>query len=273
MSQALRSAGFVLQRFVLGRRVLTARIPEFGLTLRVPARDVVGRHLYKYRIHEPGISRYLARHLALQPGDLVLDVGANIGWYSLLLAHIAPEDVAIHAFEPDPWVRGLLEENLRMNGATSVTAVGAAVGEAPGRARLYLYGDANRGRNSMLPINQGEAIEVEVVSLDDYLARQGQSPRPIGFLKVDVEGYESFVLKGGTQALQRCRVVMTEYSPRYMRQAGLEPAVLLDLLATAGFAPSVLGGEALEPVGRADLLASDRHRDLLWQRAEPAPAS
>lgn len=266
MSQALRSASYVLQRFLLGRRVLLARIPEFGLTLRVPARDVVGRHLYKYRIHEPGISRYLARNLALEPNDVVLDVGANIGWYSLLVARIAPAGVAIHAFEPDPFVHALLRENIRLNAAALVTPVAAAVGEAPGGARLYLYGDANRGRNSMLPINAGEAIDVEVVSLDDYLRQHADGSRAVGFLKVDVEGYELFALRGASDTLGRCRVVMTEFSPRYMREAGVEPAALLELLAGKGFTPRLLGGEAPQPVGSAELLAGDRHRDLLWER-------
>jgi FkbM family methyltransferase len=275
MASLFRSASFVVQRFVLGRRMLLARIPEYGLELRVPARDVIGRHLYKYRTHDAVISRFLATQLELGPDDLVFDVGANIGWYSLLIARIAPRGAAIHAFEPDPWVRGLLQENISRNRAGAVTVVDAAVGERPGRATLYLYGERNRGRNSLLPINRGEQIEVEVVSLDDYCRRLGLENRPVGFIKIDVEGYEFFALRGATETLRRARAVLTEFSPIYMERADLHPAAMLDLMVELGFSPFLLEDAGPRAVSREELLASGRQRDLYWTRpaGTPTPAA
>ncbi|HRP87856.1 MAG TPA: hypothetical protein PLS34_10110, partial [Gammaproteobacteria bacterium] len=99
----LRSAAFFVQRFVLGRRTLLAQVPEFDLELRVPAGDAVGRHLYEDAMHAPAVIDFLATRLELAPDDVVFDIGANIGWYALLLARLAPRGVSIHAFEPDPW--------------------------------------------------------------------------------------------------------------------------------------------------------------------------
>ena len=185
-----RSLAYLVERFLLGRRILTARLPEFGLTMRVPARDAVGRHLYKYRVHEPLLSRLVVGQLELRPDDVVFDVGANIGWYSLLIGRHAPPGVQMFAFEPAPANYELLVENLRRNGISAVTAVQAAVGQRPGRATLHLYGESNRGRNSLLHVHEGPTVDVAVTALDDFCRQHALAQRPIAFLKLDIEGYE-----------------------------------------------------------------------------------
>ena len=118
----LRPANYLLQRWVLRRPFLDATIPEYGLRLRVHTNDVIGRHLYKYRRYEPEVTRLLLATVRLEPGDVVFDVGANIGWYSLVLDRQAPPGVDILAFEPDPDNHALLRENLARNGTRGVTA-------------------------------------------------------------------------------------------------------------------------------------------------------
>jgi FkbM family methyltransferase len=259
-----RSLAYLVERFLLGRRILTARLPEFGLNMRVPARDAVGRHLYKYRVHEPLLSRFVVGQLELRPDDVVLDVGANIGWYSLLIGRRAPPGVQMFAFEPAPANYDLLVENLRRNGISAVTPVQAAVGQQPGRATLHLYGESNRGRNSLLHVHEGPTVDVAVVRLDDFCREHAITERPIAFLKLDVEGYEYFALQGATETLRRCRAVLVEYSPTYLTAAGVEPSALLDLLATAGFQPHFVGESGLRPADLGALRTSTEQIDLLW---------
>jgi FkbM family methyltransferase len=273
LHSAWRPLAYLVERFLLGRRVLTARLPEFGLTMRVSARDVVGRHLYKYRIHEPLLSRFVVGQLELRPGDVVFDVGANIGWYSLLIGRFAPAGVEVFAFEPAPANYDLLVENLRRNGISAVAAVQAAVGEGPGRATLHLYGESNRGRNSLLPVHEGRTVEVDIVSLDDFCRQRALTQRPIGFLKLDVEGYEYFALKGAAETLRRCRVVLTEFSPTYLTAAGIEPSALLDLFAAAGFRPYSISESGLDPADLGALRTSNEQVDLLWLPNDGAKAT
>jgi FkbM family methyltransferase len=270
----IRSTAFLVQRFVLGRQTLLAQVPEFDLELRVAARDAVGRHLYRDGMHAPVIADFLATGLDLRPGELAFDVGASIGWYSLLLARIAPRGVAIHAFEPDPWMCGLLHENVSRNRATAITVVGAAVGETPGPARLYRYGHRRRGRNGLLPLRRAESIEIEMVSLDEYCRRAGLGRQPVGFIKLGVAGFEYPALCGARETLGRCRALLTDYSPAKLEQAGSHPATMLDLLVELGFCPAMLVTGGARPVTRAELLADRRPRTLCWTRpvAElPAP--
>lgn len=262
----LRALSYLFQRYLLRRRRLTATIPGFGLRLRVRPADVIGRHLYKYQHYEAGTSEALLRHVHFQAGDVVLDVGANIGWYALILERRAGVPLRIFAFEPEPENHALLRENLALNETRMTEALALAVGETSCEQTLYRYGAGNTGRHSMLPLNAGNEIRVPVVSLADFWREKGLADAPLRLIKMDIEGYELAALRGAGPLLGRCEWLLAEYSPGYMRSAGQDPLQLLELLESSGFhAHEVIDGK-LQAVGRAGLLASDRHRNLFWRR-------
>lgn len=264
---AIQSLKYVINRFILKRDTLTAPTPKYGLSLRVKTEDVVGRHLYKYGVHEPDATNYLLEHLKLEPGDVVFDIGGNIGWFSLILNKIAAgAAVDIFSFEPDPTNFGLLEENIRLNHAKSITPVQAAVAQESGTMTLHLFGKSNRGRHSLLAIHEGETIEIDTVTLDGFWQERGLGERVPRFIKMDIEGFELMALQGATGVLQRCPMVMLEYSPTYMRAAGLKPADLIDLMTRLGFSPNMLRDGGLTPVDANELRDSDQHVDLFWSR-------
>jgi FkbM family methyltransferase len=260
----LRNTSFYLQRYVLGRRTLLARAPAFNLELRVPSGDASGRHLYMHGMHARTVVDFLATGLELEPGDLVFDIGAGIGWYSLLLARIAPRGTTIHAFEPEPWARGLLQENTNHNRTGAVTVVGSAVGEESGHAIVRRHDRRRRSWPRLRPPTQ--TLEVDMVSLDDYCQRNGLASRPVGFIKLDVEGLEFFALRGALHTLRRCRTLLTAFSPARLENANVDPVSMLDLLVELGFTPAVLQPGGPRAVTRAELLADDRSRPLLWTR-------
>jgi FkbM family methyltransferase len=266
----LRPANYLLQRWVLRRPFLDATIPEYGLRLRVHTNDVIGRHLYKYRRYEPEVTRLLLATVRLEPGDVVFDVGANIGWYSLVLDRQAPPGVDILAFEPDPDNHALLRENLARNGTRGVTPVRAAAGPVPSRQQLFRYGTGNAGRHSLLPIHGGEAVEVETVRLDDAWDAHGLGDRPLRLIKIDVEGYELEALRGAPRLLARCHWLLGEFSPGFMRRGGLDPGELVRLLGDAGLHPNRIGPGGVVPCRPEDLLAQERQTNILWSRAGPA---
>jgi FkbM family methyltransferase len=143
---------------------------------------------------------YAAFKAAVQPGATVLDVGANLGAYTVLFARWVGPQGRVIAFEPAPASRDGLERQLALNGAADRVAVrpeavAAASGVRPFRA------DAMQGDNRL---NVGDAgpgvILVETTSLDEFCAREDVSP---DLIKIDVEGAELDVLRGARTTIAR----------------------------------------------------------------------
>ena len=262
----LRQAGYLVQRWILRRPFLTARIPDFGLRLRVHTNDVIGRHLYKYRRYEPEVARCLMDHVRFEAGDVVLDVGANIGWYSLLIEKLARVPLDILALEPDPDNFALLAENVRNNGCRMVTPIQAAAGPEPTRQLLYRYAKGNAGRHSLLPIHEGIPVSVDTLRLDQVWQQRGFGSRVLRLIKIDVEGYELQALQGAGQLLARCQWLLAEYSPGFMRRGGIQPAELVSLLEGHGLLPHRIGSNGLEYLSRETLLSLERQTNLFWTR-------
>lgn len=136
--------------------------------------------------------------LVLRPGDIALDVGANIGVLTVPMAQAVGALGAIHAFEPQREIHELLRTNLAQNGLTQVTPHRSAVGAAAGSIRVPPrdYDDAENFGGVALGGDQGE--EVPVVTVDSL-----QLPR-LRLMKIDVEGMEIDVLKGARDTIRLC---------------------------------------------------------------------
>jgi FkbM family methyltransferase len=206
---------------------------------------------------------------------VVIDAGANIGWYSMLLDRLARDGTDIFAFEPDVHNRSLLERNVELNRARHVHVVPCALGESSGSARLYRYPGKNLGRHSLIDLHEGHSDggEVRVTSLIEFWAAQGLGERALRFVKIDVEGYEIFVLRGMGELLRRCELILLEYSPAYMAKLGVPPAELVDLMTGAGLLPYRVTQEGCVALDRASLLASERQQNLMWRRTGCAARS
>ncbi len=155
--------------------------------------DVIGRGIARTGVHELAVSETIWRIAGAE--ELAVDVGANVGYFAGLLAHRVREVVAI---EPNPRLLPILEENVqRWQGHVHVLAVAAS--SARGRARLHLQAgfEENHGIAS-LEGSGGEGYEVETTTLRDVL-----HGRPVGILKIDVEGHELAVLEGSPLELVR----------------------------------------------------------------------
>ncbi len=267
-SSMLRSLEYFLRRWVLRSQFLLARVPALGLRFRVKAEDVVGRHLFKYQVHEPELSTFIAENLRCKSGDILLDIGANVGWYTLLFSKIAPKDVQILAFEPDPLNYDLLTKNLAINRAERVDASRIALADSEGTQKLHRYSNRNLGRHSLLPINNGPTINVKTKTLDGLLEERNLGERVPCLIKIDVEGYELRVLRGAEKTLKRCRMLVCEHSPETMRQSGEDPRELLDLLDRHGFLPHRVGPSGLTDLHLADLAADNDLTEIVWIRRD-----
>lgn len=186
--------------------------------------------LYKFKANE--YFERLLLDLASKPGMTAVDIGANLGYFTLALAEKAGPQGLVLAFEPEPSNHALLRKTLDDNGIRNVKLEQAAVSDAQGTCRLYVC-EENGGDNRIFDSgDQRASVEVPMVTLDDYL--QGRS---LDVLKMDVQGAEARILRGMKETLRRSpgAIVLSEFSPSLIRQSGCQPAAFLDEMADLGF--------------------------------------
>lgn len=167
----------------------------------------------------------------LRPGHTVLDVGANVGYYTLLASVLVGDPGRVHAFEPEPRNAGFLRRHASLNRRGNVRVEQAAVSDREGTARFDFGSGSGTGH-----LADSGAIEVRTLSLDDYCAQHGLAPHAI---KIDVEGAEMSVLQGARETLVRHRPIL------FLSTHGAEVhAAALALLRGLGYAVSpILGGD------------------------------
>ena len=174
----------------------------------------------------------------------MLDVGANLGMFSCLVARLRPER-RIVAFEPGPSTFPALEANVHRNGA-AVECHRLAVSGRDGEITFAMRENARA--NSSISTD-GEGVRVPTTTLDSVVAELGISK--IGLLKIDTEGFETPVLEGASKVLSEIRpaVVYFEVCPDLTRRAGFDPARPAQILADAGYALRELAKDGeLKPV-------------------------
>jgi FkbM family methyltransferase len=162
----------------------------------------------------------------------IVDVGANIGLVSLLLARRFPGR-AIHAFEPNPTTFETLEANIARNGASKVSCHRYAVSDADGTV-MFDNDPIARGTASISRDGSRHAAEVPAITLDSFVAKHAISS--IGLLKIDVEGYETLVFRGAKHVLNEIRPsIYFEVCPDLTERAGFGAADPARMLLDAGY--------------------------------------
>lgn len=185
-------------------------------------------------------------------GGTVLDVGANIGHYTLAFAKAVGPQGKVFAFEPEPANLDLLKKNIEANKYGNVQIIPAAVGDHNGEIEFFLSGSNPGGHQvwdmqkkiSSLPEGDGRkllaerekrrAMKVRLVALDDFLK---DYTKPINFIKMDVEGAEGGVLAGMKNILENNPDLKFhfEFIPSIMRLFGTDPRKFLETFAGYGF--------------------------------------
>jgi FkbM family methyltransferase len=186
-------------------------------------------------VHEmPGIRLFKK---LIVPGMVVLDIGANVGYYTLIAARLMRGEGRVYAFEPEPGNYELLVKNIKANRCTNVTAVPKAVAERNGRVELFLDG-INFGGPSLsrqnIPGSSG-SVSIETVALDSYLEEAASGK--VDVIKMDTQGTEGRILEGAVKTLSvsHPKIIM-EFWPFGLRNMGTDPLALLARFRGMGFA-------------------------------------
>jgi FkbM family methyltransferase len=167
--------------------------------------------------------------------DIVLDIGANTGKYTMFMASIAKY---VYAFEPSVYNFHQLEYNLWLHDINNsinnnkVCSFNVAVSDKTGYAYLHLCPTDN-GMNRLYPSKwcKGGAVEeVKTIRIDDYYNLQNL-PKKISFVKMDIEGYEFHAIRGMVQLIKRDRpTIMMEFHPPTLFEANTDPKELYNFM-------------------------------------------
>jgi FkbM family methyltransferase len=214
---------------------------RWGAKLVVDTRDrLLAPWLLMDGLWESHVTGWL--HDTLAPGAVMVDVGANIGYFTVLAAQLVGTAGRVVAVEASPGLCDIIRRNVAMNGhRDTVTVWNRAAWSGPDRLRLHQR--VHYGANSSLAsagsaqleelADEEVVVEVEAVALDDLLA----DLEKVDVLKLDVEGAEVHAVKGlaGTLAAHPGITLMIEWAPEQIRLVGDGPEELVALLTGAGF--------------------------------------
>ena len=224
----------------VGRRLQQRLLDEFydarsgmistelnGIELFIP-HSFVSR--YVNQEYEPVTQRMFAH--SLKPGMVVADVGAHIGYYSLLAAKLVGESGRVHAFEPCKETLSILDANVRRNGFETLVVHPCAVGSQRAIRQFNITGSSDSHGFYAHPLTATmRTVEIQQVSLDEIIKT------PLDAVKIDVEGAELEVLDGMRDVLARSpnMLLWVEWFPAGMRNAARDPLDLPERLAVLGF--------------------------------------
>ena len=232
-----------------------------GVRLRSMAKNFSSLSVYLTGQRDPELQAFIARRL--KPGQTFVDVGANIGVYSVFASRLVGPAGRVLAIEANPGTHRYLADNVTKNGLANVTTLNCAVGDADGELRI----SADRRNAGATHVASGDegGVTVPVRRLDDLLRDQGITS--VHYMKIDVEGYELPVLHGAVDAIRRIPdiVVQTELIAGHASRYGHSIGAIVEFLTGAGLTPYSPDerGRAL-PVGLNEI---DQHMDLLWMRS------
>lgn len=206
----------------------------FGAVLQGTTSDFIQRRIYLFGVWEPNLTHWIAKRLG--PGDTFVDIGANIGYYSLLASGLVGEG-EVFAIEASPAIYAQLLQHLRLNSALNVTPINIAVSSQSGRTRLYLKQLDSPGTTSMVQ-EEGASLqaESEMAPMTALFTRDAFSR--VRLIKIDVEGAEWSVVKGMADLLGHANAgleVLVEVNPKRTMLEGGTISDLIGVFTQAGF--------------------------------------
>ncbi|MGD0008610.1 MAG: FkbM family methyltransferase [Terriglobia bacterium] len=235
--------------------LVLVRFPDFAMYLdmnEMPGELSLGRPW------EPATT-FVFRNV-VRPGDVVIDVGAHWGYYTILAATLCGSNGKVFAFEPHPRNYALLAKNIAANNLTNVVATEKAASDQKRRAKLFVAGNSMQHSVIHEPLEWRltavavcQPIAVETITLDEFFRPSCVCPR---LLKMDIEGAEPLALRGMDHLISQNpqMTVITEFNPHYLDADAAND--LLKKLTSYGFKFM-----AIDDI--ADELAASSHEDTL----------
>lgn len=242
-------------------------LPEFKMYVSADD-DFVGGSILRERAYEPHIASLFRQYLC--PGMNVLDIGANMGYFSLFAASLVGPEGRVYSWEPSSENVKLLCASRLQNRFSNIEVIQAAAASQPG-VLTYFPNFSNgvvAGMSEARPENLASAQTVMALRIDDYLPANAT----IGFIKIDVEGYEYEALKGALNTIRRSLpVIVSEFSPKLLQAAsGISGRDFLQFFVDLGYRLHVADEQEVVPGSMDEVLVRYQqsgadHIDLLFR--------
>jgi FkbM family methyltransferase len=269
----------IVRQLLLRTKKRTPVALPYGFSLRLNGQDFIQRHLLFYGVWEPTVSSWI--YNSLNENDVFCDVGANIGYYSLLASRKVGREGAILALEASPSIHSELQQNTAP--FKNVTCTNIAVGNQAGRTPIYKNVAENSGLSSIFKDGTDSSLQLEaevpMKTLDHILEEAGNlKPR---LIKIDVEGAEWLVLEGMKKtlaALNEDLEIIVEFDAPRLKQFSISPEQFFEWFKSKGFMPYDLNNhyKAKEYFPNSPIPAPTPihdlpqvQTDLLFSRASP----
>lgn len=243
-----RISDWVSKRILPPDQIAIRQVQINGYQMLVFINETVGRQICWNKCYEKNETQYISNFL--KPGNICFDIGANVGYFSLLMASLVA-DGEVHSFEPIPFCYHLLSCSKHLNKFTNIIINNCAVGELDGESLFHVCEDS---AFSSIEI-QGAAAEVRrltvpIVSIDSYV--RSRTIEKVDFMKIDVEGAELQVIRGGSSFFSsstlRPRMIMLEVDKDHMGEISHKSRRVIELLRDHGYNAEILLNDRLENV-------------------------
>ncbi len=176
----------------------------------------------------------------IQTGDVVLDIGANIGFYTKILSELVGENGKVYAFEPDKTNYGYLMENA--GHLKNVVFFNKAVSDKTGKITLYHSDLLNVDHKTYATENYTSTTEIDCVAIDDVVP-----DHKVDFIKIDIQGFEYFAFKGMENVFAKMEnlKIVTEFYPYGIKKSGISSTDFINLLLQYNFKISTIEEQGL----------------------------
>ena len=226
---------------------------RYGYLMKCTLNDWIQWQVYYLGdyLGEARFARYLIS--GSRPGETFIDIGANVGHYTLLMSRELGSDGRVYSFEPLGSTFTRLVENIDLNEATNVVASQVAIGSSTGTVNIDLVDEDNIGAARVVATTDDQsANSVESSTLDEKL--RDEDLQDLRFLKMDIEGYEFEALKGAVQTLKQFKpICLIEIHREQLSIFGTTPEELFSFMSDLGYmAHHVTKRGGLVPAAPAD---------------------
>ncbi len=222
-----------MQKFGLDKRLYKKKIFN-GSWMQLMPEDHVQQYLFWYGIYEAETAEVFLQNV--QQGTIVLDIGANVGYYSILAASKAING-RVFAFEPNALLHSQIQNSLRFNNFENVQVVAAAVSNKHRQAALlYLSSADNKGMSALAtPSNySGQTTTIETITIDNWVADNNISR--VDIIKMDIEGAETLALEGMRNTLIRFSpIVFMEVCDEVLQRQNSSAAAVFNFMSLLNY--------------------------------------
>ncbi len=215
-----------LYKLPMGRRILTPIVNALK-----PNHIMINNHKFYIDKHDTAVSQELLLSgkweeyetglfkKRIKSGDIVIDIGAHIGYYTLIAAHLVGNKGKVYAFEPDSKNFGILKRNIEENGYKNVILVNKAVTDFSRETNLFLNNENTGDHRIYNSEDKRKSVTVRTVTLDEFFRNKAKR---VDLIKMDIQGSEMRAFKGGQKIIKMNKniIIFTEFWPQGLELSG-----------------------------------------------------